>query len=169
MSTPYMGEIRMVAFGFAPKGWALCNGQTMQISQNQALFSLLGTTYGGDGRVTFLLPDFRGRTTIEPGTLANANYNWGQVGGEELHILTQQEMAPHSHPAIASSAAATTANPSGAFWATGVNQYAASPISTPLAANAIQNNAGGQGHENRAPYLVINFIIALTGIFPSRS
>jgi microcystin-dependent protein len=170
MGTPYLGEIRIVGFGFAPKGWAPCNGQTMQISQYQALFSLLGTTFGGDGRSTFLLPDFRGRTAIEPGVLPNnPTYAWGQKGGEEAHTLIVAEMASHSHTAIASSAAATTANPSGSFWATGVNQYAASAIGTPLAANAIVNAGGNQAHENRSPYLVVNFIIALVGIFPSRS
>ena len=94
MGTPYLGEIRMVGFGFAPKGWAPCNGQTMQISQYQALFSLLGTTFGGDGRSTFLLPDFRGRTAIEPGVLPNnPTYVWGQKGGEEAHTLIVAEMA----------------------------------------------------------------------------
>ncbi|MGD0568793.1 MAG: tail fiber protein [Candidatus Sulfotelmatobacter sp.] len=151
MGTPYLGEIRMVAFSFAPKGWAMCNGQTMPINQNQALFSLLGTTFGGDGRTTFQLPDFRGRTAIEAGTLGNTTYNWGQSGGEELHVLAQTEMAPHTHTAMASSASATTANPAGSFWATGVNQYSASPPSTPMAGNAIAPAGGGQGHENRSP------------------
>lgn len=170
MSTPYLGEIRIVSFVFAPKGWALCNGQTMPINQNQALFSLLGTTFGGDGRTNFLLPDFRGRAPIEPGTLGNTpTYTWGQKGGEELHVLAPVEMAAHNHIAAGSSASASTANPSGSFWATGVNQYAASPINTPLAGNAIAVNGGGQGHENRSPYLVLNFIIALTGIFPTRN
>ncbi|MGA8765278.1 MAG: tail fiber protein [Candidatus Sulfotelmatobacter sp.] len=170
MGTPYLGEIRMVAFSFAPKGWATCDGQTLQISQNQALFSLLGTTFGGDGRVTFLLPDFRGRTPIEVGTLPNnPNYTWGQKGGEELHTLAQTEMPAHTHTATASSASATQTSPSGNFWATGVNQYATSPINTALAGNAIALGGGGQGHENRSPYLVVNFIIALTGNFPSRN
>lgn len=170
MGTPYLGEIRMVSFNFAPKGWAQCNGQTMQISQYQALFSLLGNTFGGDGRTTFLLPDLRGRTPIEPGAPSNAPvYTWGQNGGEEAHVLTAAEMAPHNHTPVASTANPTTASPVGNFWANGVSQYAASPISTPLAANAIANAGGGQGHENRSPYLVVNFIIALTGIFPSRS
>jgi microcystin-dependent protein len=159
----------MVAFSFAPKGWAACNGQTMPINQNQALFSLLGTTFGGDGRTNFLLPDFRGRAPIEPGTLGNATYNWGQNGGEELHTLVQTEMAAHTHTATASSASNTLGSPSGNFWATGPTQYASSPINTALAANAIANSGSNQGHENRSPYLVINFIIALTGIFPSRN
>jgi len=170
MGTPYIGEIRMVAFGFAPRGWAACNGQTMQISQNQALFSLLGTTFGGDGRTTFLLPDFRGRAPIEPGTRGNTpTYNYGQPGGEELHVLAQTEIALHTHTATASSASNTLGSPSGNFWATGPAQYASSPINTALAANAIANAGSNQGHENRSPYLVVNFIIALAGIFPSRN
>jgi microcystin-dependent protein len=170
MGTPYLGEIRMVAFGFAPKGWAQCNGQTMPINQNQALFSLLGTTFGGDGRTTFMLPDFRGRTAIEPGTRGNTpTYTYGQKGGEELHTLVTTEMAGHTHTAIASSASNTLGSPSGNFWATGPTQYASSPINTALAPNAIANTGGGQAHENRSPYLVVNFIIALTGIYPSRN
>jgi microcystin-dependent protein len=170
MGTPYLGEIRMVAFGFAPKGWAACNGQSMPINQNQALFSLLGTTFGGDGRTTFLLPDFRGRAPIEAGSQPGTpTYNYGQPGGEELHTLTSQEMASHTHMAIASNASNTVGSPSGNFWATGPAQYATSPINTPLATNAIGNNVGGQGHENRSPYLVVNFIISLTGIFPTRN
>jgi microcystin-dependent protein len=170
MGTPYIGEIRMVAFSFAPKGWATCDGQAVQISQNQPLFSLLGTIFGGDGRVTFLLPDFRGRAPIEPGALSNTpTYVWGQPGGEELHVLAQTEMASHTHTATASSASNTLGTPSGNFWATGVNQYAASPINTALAPTAIANSGSGQGHENRSPYLVVNFIIALVGLFPSRT
>jgi len=170
MGTPYLGEIRMVAFGFAPKGWASCNGQTMPINQNQALFSLLGTTFGGNGQTTFLLPDFRGRAPIEVGTQPNnPTYNPGQNGGEELHTLTTPEMAPHTHTAIASSASNTAGPPSGNFWASGIAQYAASPFTTAMAANAIANNGSNQGHENRSPYLVVNFIISLTGIFPSRN
>lgn len=169
MGTPYIGEIRMVSFPFAPRGWAQCNGQAMPINQNQPLFSLLGTTFGGDGRTTFLLPDFRGRTPLEPGTQAGNVYNWGQRAGEELHTLVQNELPLHSHVPQASGAGATVGTPSGNFWATGVDQYAASPINTPMAPNAIANAGGGQGHENRSPYLVVNFIIALTGIFPSRN
>lgn len=169
MSTPYLGEIRMVGFPFAPKGWAQCNGQTMPINQNQALFSLLGTTFGGDGRTTFLLPDFRGRTPLEPGTRGNTpTYTYGQREGEELHTLVTAEMPAHNHIPTASSASFTLPSPSGNFWATGSQQYAASPINTPMAPNAIANFGGSQGHENRSPYLVINFIIALSGIFPTR-
>jgi microcystin-dependent protein len=166
MGSPYLGEIRIVAFGFAPKGWALCNGQTMQINQNQALFALLGTTYGGNGQSTFVLPDFRGRTAIGVGS----TFVPGQLGGEEQHVLQQNEMAAHTHTAIGSSTASTLSSPSGNFWANGPNsQYAAGPVSTPLASNAIGNAGGGQGHENRSPYTVLNYIISLSGIFPSRN
>lgn len=170
MGSPYLGEIRMVAFGFAPKGWAACNGQTMPINQNQALFALLGTTFGGDGRINFLLPDFRGRAPIEVGSRSGTpTYNYGQSGGEELHVLAQVEMAAHTHTATASSASNTLGPPTGNFWASGISQYAGSPFNTAMASQAIVNAGGGQGHENRSPYLVVNFIIALTGIFPSRN
>jgi microcystin-dependent protein len=170
MATPYLGEIRIVGFPFAPKGWALCNGQTMPINQNQALFSLLGTTFGGDGRTTFQLPDFRGRAPIEPGKGGNTpTYTYGQNGGEEQHTLVVSEMPGHSHTPIASSASFTLPSPSGNFWASGSGMYANSPINTPMAPNAIALFGNNVPHENRSPYLVVNFIIALTGIFPTRS
>jgi microcystin-dependent protein len=170
MATPFLGEIRMVGFGFAPKGWAMCNGQSMPINQNQALFSLLGTTFGGNGQTTFLLPDLRGRVPLEPGTKGNTpTYGYGQVGGQEMHTLTIGEMPAHTHTALASSSGPAAPSPSNNFWANGGQQlYVGSP-NTAMAANAIANNGGGQAHENRSPYLVINFIIALTGIFPTRS
>jgi microcystin-dependent protein len=167
---PYLGEIRMVAFNFAPKGWALCNGQSMPINQNQALFALLGTMYGGNGVTTFLLPDFRGRTSIGTGQQQSTpNFTPGQNGGEELHILSVSEMAGHTHLPVASSAAATLTSPSGNFWASGVSQYSTASINTAMAGNAIGITGSGVGHENRSPYLVINFIIALQGIFPTRN
>jgi microcystin-dependent protein len=170
MGTPYLGEIRMVGFNFAPKGWAACNGQTMPINQNQALFSVLGTTYGGDGITNFLLPDFRGRTSIGTGAPSGKPaFTPGQRGGEELHVLAVNELPSHTHPAIASSAANTQGSASGNFWSTGPSQYAPSPINTTMASNAIANAGSSQGHENRSPYLVVNFIIALAGIFPTRS
>jgi microcystin-dependent protein len=170
MGTPYIGEIRMVSFNFPPKGWALCNGQSMPINQNQALFSLLGTTYGGDGRTTFNLPDFRGRVPINFGAQPRGpNYPIGAALGEELHTLLTQEMPMHSHIPMASTGSPAAPGPSGNFWASNSSQYSASPINTVMASNAIGNSGGGQAHENRAPYLVISFIIALVGIFPSRN
>ncbi|MGD0987478.1 MAG: tail fiber protein [Candidatus Sulfotelmatobacter sp.] len=170
MATPYLGEIRMVSFNFPPKGWALCNGQTMAINQNQALFALLGTSYGGDGRTTFLLPDFRGRIPISSGAQPSGpDYTIGTRFGEEQHTLTTAEMAIHSHIPMASTGGPAAPSPSGSFWASNSPQYAASPINTVMAQNAIGNAGGNQPHENRGPYLVISFIIALTGIFPSQN
>ena len=159
----------MVGFNFAPRGWATCDGQTMPINQNQALFSLLGTTYGGDGQTTFNLPDLRGRTTLGVGTQGGNSISWGQSGGEELHTLTIPEMPSHTHTATATAATASAPGPAGNFWANGVSQYAASPLDTAMAPNAIANAGSGQAHENRSPYLVISFIIALQGIFPTRN
>ena len=170
MATPFIGEIRMVGFGFAPKGWAACNGQSMPINQNQPLFSLLGTMYGGNGQTTFSLPDLRGRTAINAGAQQGTPvFPQGQPGGEEMHTLTTNEIPGHTHTPVASNAANTVGSPNGNFWASGPTQYAASPINTAMASNAIANAGSNQGHENRSPYLVINFIIALTGIFPSRT
>jgi microcystin-dependent protein len=170
MGQQYLGEIRIVAFPFAPKGWAQCNGQLLPINQNQALFSVLGTTYGGNGQTTFALPDFRGRTGMSWGTRPGAPaFAYGQPGGEEMHTLVTAEIPAHNHTPVASSQAANQTSPSGNLWATGVNQYATTPLNTNMAANAIGNNNGGVAHDNRAPYLVLNFIIATTGIFPSRN
>jgi microcystin-dependent protein len=168
MSDPYIGEIRMVGFSFAPKGWSFCAGQTLQISQNAALFSLLGTTYGGNGQTTFNLPDLRGRTALGVGTQNGNSINWGEIAGQEQHTLTIPEMPSHTHTPMASSASPNATSPSGNFWASNIGQYS-SGTETTLAPNAIALNSGGQAHENRSPYLVINFIIALVGIFPSRS
>jgi microcystin-dependent protein len=169
MATPFLGEIRMAGFGFAPRGWALCAGQTLPINQNQALFSLLGTTFGGDGKTNFLLPDLRGRVPVEVGTQGNSAVAYGQKAGEELHTLVIGEMPTHLHNAVASSGPAAAASPSANFWPTGPQLYAASPLNTPMAAGAITNTGGSQPHENRSPYTVINFIIALAGIFPTQN
>ena len=170
MGTQYLGEVRMVSFNFAPKGWALCNGQLMTISQFQALFSLFGTTYGGDGRVNFALPDLRGRIPFSTGAQPNGpDFPAGMRYGEEQHTLITQEMPMHSHIPMASTGSPAVPSPSNNYWANNSAQYAASPINTVMAQNAIGNTGGSQPHENRAPYLVVNFIVALTGIFPSRS
>ena len=164
MTDPFIGEIQLFPFGFAPRGWAQCNGQLLPINQNQALFSLLGTMYGGDGRTTFALPDLRGRAPLGVGP----GYDQGQRAGEELHTLFFSELPAHSHGANASSASPSTPSPAGAAWAdTGANNYAASP-SAQMAGNAITPTGGGQPHENRSPYLALNFCIALVGVFPSR-
>jgi microcystin-dependent protein len=164
MSDPYIGEIKVISFNFPPKGWAFCNGQLLPINQNQALFSILGTTYGGNGQTNFALPNLQARMPIHQGQ----GFNIGQVGGEVAHTLTINEMPAHNHPAMA---AATTTGPSPAnsVWAPpGQVAYAASPNGT-MAAAAISNTGGSQPHNNEAPYLVLNFIIALVGIFPSRN
>jgi microcystin-dependent protein len=165
MTEPFIGEIQVFAFQYAPKGWALCNGQLLPINQNQALFSLLGTTYGGDGRTTFALPDLRGRVPLGVG----AGYTQGERAGEESHTLIAPEMPAHTHTPLASLAAASSPSPADATWTNmGTAGYAGNP-NTQMAGNAIVAAGGSQPHENRSPYLTVNFCIALQGIFPSRS
>ncbi len=163
MTEPFIGEIQVFPFGFAPRGWAQCNGQLLPINQYQALFALLGTTYGGNGQTTFALPDLRGRVPAGVG----GGFVQGERAGEEVHTLTLNEMPSHAHQAFASSAPASSPNPSGAAWANmGADAYDAS-ANAPMARNAVAPAGGGQPHENRSPYLTLNFCIALVGIFPS--
>jgi len=165
MGTPYLSEIRIVSFNFAPKGWALCNGQTLPINQNQALFSLMGTTYGGDGITNFKLPNLQASTPIHFG----GGFTQGQIGGEANHTLIASEMPQHAHPPVASSNAANLGSPQGNFFANG-NQPAFDTVPTgPMNAAAVSSSGGSQPHNNMPPYLVLNFVIALQGIFPSRS
>ena len=167
---PFLGEIKIVGFGFAPRGWALCNGQLLPINQNQALFSILGTTYGGDGRVTFALPNLQGRAPVHPGQAVAL----GQLGGEETHTLGGGELATHQHAFQASADFANAATPGNAAPAAkprgGVNIYApaGSPV-TALDPQAIATAGGSQPHQNMQPFMALNFIIALQGIFPSRN
>jgi microcystin-dependent protein len=164
---PFLGEIRLVPFNFAPRGWAICAGQLLPISQNQALFALLGTTYGGNGQTTFALPDLRGRVPIGAGQpSAGSSYPLGATGGEETVALTTRQLPQHAHPIHASSAAATTKNPTTAFLAGG-GAYGAQR-NVRMNAAMIGRTGGGEGHENRQPYLALNYIIALQGIFPSQ-
>ena len=172
MSQPFLAEIKIISWNFAPKGWALCNGQLMPINQNQALFSLLGTTFGGDGRTTFGLPDFRGRTAIHQGQ----GFLIGQAAGEEFHTINPSEMPAHNHVANASSAQANQATlvtqpgpTPNILAAVQGNQYAPAANLTTLVPDTITNVGGSQPHENRQPFLVLNFIIALVGIFPSQN
>jgi len=165
MSTPFMGEIKLVSFGFPPKGWAQCDGVTMPINQNQALFSLLGTQFGGDGRTTFALPDLRGRIPIHMGS----GWTIGQNGGEQTHTLTIPEMPQHNHIANANNQLADQGSPAGNFWAAQDNPAYASSANTTMVPSAIGNAGGSQAHENMSPYLALNFIIAVQGIFPSRN
>jgi microcystin-dependent protein len=165
MAEPFLSEIRIMSFVFAPKGWALCNGQLLPINQNQALFSLLGTTFGGDGRVNFALPDQRGRAPIHVGN----GFTLGQKGGEQAHTLTQSEMPQHPHFAQVRTVNATSGNPTNNFLA-GVATFAyRNTISnlTTIHPQTITNAGGSQAHLNMQPFLTLNFCIALQGIFPS--
>jgi len=165
MSEPFLGEIRVFSINFAPRGWAQCNGQLLPINQNQALFSILGTRFGGDGRTTFALPDLRGRAPMHP----QASSNVGQTGGEESHVLTVGEMPVHTHQANAGSNA--TANvPAGNVWGTTevVSNYTAQP-NAQMNAAALTTAGQSQGHPNMQPYLVLNYCIATQGIFPTQN
>jgi microcystin-dependent protein len=170
MSTPYLAQIKQFSFNYPPKGWAFCNGQLMAINQNQALFSLLGTTYGGNGQTTFALPNLQGSFPLS----FSSNYPIGQVSGESAHTLLTSEMPSHAHVSVGSTDQASTGNPTGAYPAvqptsTGITPYAAS-ASTPVAlATGSSTTGSSQGHENRPPFLVLNYCIALSGIFPSRN
>jgi microcystin-dependent protein len=163
---PFIGEIRTIGYDFAPKGWAFCSGQLLPINQNQALFSILGTTYGGDGRTTFALPDLRGRAPLHTGSLP-----LGQPGGEETHTLTLAELPPHTHQVSASNQVATLDDPAGAAWAalSAGNLYSTAPPNTAMHAGSVTTVGNSGPHQNMQPYLVVNFIIALVGIYPSRS
>jgi len=171
MAEPYIGEIRLVPYTFNPAGWALCSGQLLSISQNAALFSLIGTTYGGDGVNTFALPNLQSRIPVHMGTSAQGTFIQGQLGGVENVTLTQAQIPSHSHAAQCNSGATQTAsNPAGAVWVnSNQNQYTDQATPATMNAGALSNTGGNQPHENRMPFQVINFIIALVGIFPSRS
>lgn len=168
MSQPFLGEIRMFSFNFAPKGWSFCNGQLLAISQNQALFSILGTTYGGNGQTTFALPDLRSRTPIHWGTGGGGSYAIGQQAGAENHTLLVSEMPQHTHAATGNSGSPDSPTPGNNYWAAGGQIFAASANST-MAPNALPNAGGSQPHTNIQPCLTVSFAIALQGIFPSRS
>lgn len=172
MSEPFVGEIRMFGFNFAPQGWALCDGQLLPISQNVALFSLLGTTYGGDGTTTFALPNLQSRVPIHQGQGAGlSSYVAGQAGGTETVTLAAAQMPEHTHSVKASSSAAASDKPEGRALA-----QSHSPIYTPepdastvMNANMLGDAGGSEPHDNIQPYLAVNFCIALTGIFPARN
>ena len=171
-SDAFLGQILMVSFGFAPKGWALCNGQILSIEQNTALFSLLGTTFGGDGVSTFALPDLRGRVPIHQGTdpATGTPYTLGQTGGEEQVTLTISQIPAHSHSLAAESAFGTSNNPSGNIWAaqSRLDVYSSSSPDVAMSSNSISTAGGSLPHDNHSPYLTINYIIALVGVYPSR-
>lgn len=164
---PFIGEIAIVAFNYAPRFWALCNGQLLAINQNQALFSLLGITYGGNGTTTFALPNLQARFPLH----FDATYPLGSTGGAAVHTLTAAEMPPHSHPMTGDSNLGTSASPAGLFPArnaAGAPTYGTGSQPSAMNAGAIGATGGGQAHNNMPPYLTLNFIIALSGIFPAR-
>jgi microcystin-dependent protein len=165
VAEPFLGEIRIMSFNFPPKGWALCNGQLLPINQNQALFALLGTTYGGDGRVNFALPNLQGRTPVHSGQ----GHTLGENGGEQAHTLSVAEMPAHTHSLNASQAGANSPAPAGAMFGTSNNMYAAPGSLTSLNPQTITNAGGSQAHLNMQPFLTLTFCIALQGIFPSQT
>jgi microcystin-dependent protein len=172
MSESYVGEIRMFAGNFAPAGWALCNGQLIAIANNETLFNLIGTTYGGDGQQTFGLPDLRGRVPIHFGTLpgGGSTYVQGQIAGTETVSLNTNTIPAHNHSLFASETAAGQAGATNAFLAqTTTPAYFAAPAVAPMSASAIALSGGGQPHDNLMPFLCVSFIISLFGIFPSRN
>ncbi len=165
MSEAYLGEIRVVSFNFAPKGWALCNGQLLPINQYQALFSLLGTTYGGNGVQNFQLPNFQARMPMHFGN----GFVQGQIGGEAAHTLILNEIPSHNHSAVGVTANAVSPSANGNTWAaSSLNPYIGT-ANTQFNAAELANTGGSQPHDNMAPYLTLNFIIALVGIYPSRN
>lgn len=168
MAEPFLAEIRIMSFGFPPKGWALCDGQLLPINQNQGLFSLLGTTFGGDGRVNFGLPNLQGRVPMHDGS----GHTLGELGGEQGHTLSISEIPTHTHTVVASTDAGTLPVPSGAYLG---GDTTATPYLAPdnnlgaMNAGSLANVGGSQAHLNMQPFLVLNFSIALQGIFPSQT
>lgn len=171
MGQPYIGEIRMFGGNFAPAGWAFCNGALLPISENETLFTLIGTTYGGDGQMTFALPDLRGRLPLHQGTGPDGQtFLLAQQGGTEMETLTLQQIPAHTHTPVASSAEASSTNPANHVWAaTASNAYATAGSPSAMTPNLSNGVGGGQPHENRMPYLAISFIISLFGVFPTQT
>jgi microcystin-dependent protein len=172
MSTPFLGSMMAVAFNFAPKGWAQCAGQLLPINQNQALFALLGTTFGGNGQTTFALPDLRGRAAMSSGQGPGlSNYSLGQIAGSESITLNISQMPLHAHAWMATSTTGSVILPPGNLLGNAANFVASPPDAAAgnLNPGTITNIGGSQPHTNQSPFLVINWIIALTGIFPSQN
>jgi microcystin-dependent protein len=166
VSQPVLGQIYMFAGNFAPRGYAFCNGQVLSIQQNAALFSLLGTTYGGDGQTTFSLPNLQGRIPVHVGN----GFVLGQTGGETTHTLTTNEMPAHIHTASGASSVGTQRSPQSNVWAASTSPvFSNSAPNTTMAPQALAQAGGSQPHDNMPPYQVVNFIIALEGIYPTRS
>jgi microcystin-dependent protein len=171
MSNPYIGEIRMFGGSFAPAGWAFCAGQLMPISENDTLFTLIGTTYGGDGQETFGIPDLQGRTPVHQGTLQGITYQIGEKAGVESVTLSTNQIPIHNHAWVASSAVGTGSDPTNSVLAQHptASLYAASAPTTPMNAGSVSPTGGSQPHDNMQPYLVVSYIISLFGIFPTQS
>jgi len=164
MSSPYLGEIRIFSFNFPPKGWAQCNGQLLPINQYQALFAILGTTYGGNGTSTFALPNLQGRLPLHPGN----GILLGESGGEASHTLLVSEIPQHTHNANASNNQPSAGSPAGNVWASGNAAYNAT-VNTSMSPACLASTGGNQPHENRSPFLTVNICIAMSGIFPSQN
>lgn len=165
MSEPFLGEIKIMSFNFPPRGWALCNGDLKPINQNQALFSLLGTTYGGNGTQNFALPDLRGRIPIHMGD----GHTLGERAGQQANTLTINTLPTHTHLVASSTQVYNTVSPTNAILAGAPNMYANPANLTTLVPDTVTSVGGSQAHENMQPYLVLNFCIALQGIFPSQN
>jgi len=171
MSDPYVGEIRLFAGNFAPAGWSLCNGALLPISENEVLFQLIGTTYGGDGEETFALPDLQSRVPVHWGNVAAGNYVLGESFGVESVTLTVQQMAAHSHGVLASSDVATLVDPAGSVSGqTGTfDGYQTTPGAVPMAPQSVSSVGGSQPHENLQPFVCLNYIISMFGVFPQEN
>lgn len=171
MSQPYVGEIRMFGGNFPPAGWMFCDGQLLPISENDTLFNLIGTTYGGDGLSTFALPNLQSRIPIHQGTLAGNTYIIGETGGTEDVALSAQHIPNHTHPLLGSTANGSQASPKNNVLAssTGTQPYAGFPVDTDMAPTSISPAGGSQPHSNMQPYLCVSFIISLFGIYPSQT
>jgi len=170
MANPFIGEIRLFGGNFAPLGWAFCNGQLLPISENDALFGLLGTTYGGDGQTTFAMPDLRGRVPVHQGPGPGlSSRQIGETTGTETVTLSTQQLPAHSHAPAANDGAGTQSNPAGQVWAAGVKAFAAGPVDSNLGGSGLAPAGGSQPHDNMLPFQAVNFIIALEGIFPPQS
>ncbi len=171
MGTPYVGEIRMFGGNFAPAGWAFCNGQLLAISENDTLFNLIGTTYGGDGQNTFGLPDLRGRVPVHMGQGPGlSSYVIGENGGTESVTLTLSQIPSHSHPALAQSQPGTQSSPANGVWAAStLNQYSTNNANATMNAQCLGLAGGSQPHDNMLPFQCVSFIISLYGIYPTPS
>jgi microcystin-dependent protein len=166
VAEPFLGEIRLMSFWFPPKGWTQCNGQLLPINQNQPLFSLLGTVYGGDGRTTFALPDLRGRVPIHMGE----GHTLGERGGEEAHTLSVAELPSHTHQVrVSSTTTGGNASPAGRFLGGANDAYRPGSQAATMRPDAVTTTGGSQAHQNMQPFLTLGFCIALQGIFPSQN